>query len=814
MTIMAGVARQFWARLAQNAAGAGAFSFRSLCRSVATGKNTEATLAKKRAGPRPPKKHAQLAPADGGLPSKEQIAEFLNAAQGKAGKREIARAFGVKGGARIALKRLLAGMADEGTLAGTKKDYREKGKLPPVTTIEVTGRDRDGDLIAKPLEWDDDNGKRPLIRVLVANTLVDGEIGIGDRVLARLTKRLRDDHGATFEAAPIKRLPKEKRRLLGIFRAAKHGGGTIEPIEKKEMKSWPLLPDDCRDAKDGDLVRFDLIRRGRFATPRATVLESLGNPQDQRQISLIAIHAHGIPEDFPEGVLAECETLVPPTLKGRIDLREIPLLTIDPSDARDHDDAVYAEADTNPKNNGGWIVTVAIADVAHYIRPQSRLDREAQLRGNSVYFPDRVVPMLPEKISNDLCSLREGEERACLAVKMTFDKHGEKRAHEFQRAMMKSAAKLSYQDAQAAIDGTVSETCAPYLERALKPLWAAYAAVHKARIKRGPLDLDLPERKILLDDKGQVARVVVPERLDAHRLIEEFMIQANVAAAETLEQEKTALVYRVHDAPSQEKLKGLKDFLETLDLRIPHAGALRPEAFNKILEAAKDLPLPDLINEVILRAQSQAEYNPKNIGHFGLNLARYAHFTSPIRRYADLIVHRALIRALNLGDDGLTDEEISRLTSVSKAISDTERRAMAAERETTDRLIAAHLADRVGADFEARVAGVTRSGLFVKLKGTGADGFIPISTLGDDYYHHLEVAHALVGARSGAGYRLGDTVTVKLLEAVPSAGALRFEMLTPPVKGQFSSFKAGGGKMLRHRGKPRGGGKIGRHGRR
>ena len=429
-------------------------------------------------------------------------------------------------------------------------------------------------------------------------------------------------------------------------------------------------------------------------------------------------------------MLEECKTLPPPTMEGRTDLRSLLLLTIDPVDARDHDDAVHAQADSDPKNSGGWVVTVAIADVAHYIRPGSKIDREAQLRGNSVYFPDRVVPMLPEKISNDLCSLRELEERPCLAVRMIFDRHGEKRSHAFVRAMMRSAAKLSYQEAQAAIDGTPSDKCLPLIDSALKPLWSAYKAVATARDKRGPLDLDLPERKIVLDDKGRVERVVTPQRLDAHRLIEEFMIQANVAAAETLEEKRLPLVYRVHDAPSAEKLKGLRDFLETLDMKVPHAGALRPEAFNKVLAQAKDLPVPDLINEVILRSQSQAEYTPKNIGHFGLNLVRYAHFTSPIRRYADLLVHRALVRALDLGPDGLTDDEIPRLASIAKAISDTERRAMAAERETTDRLIAAHLADQVGAVFPARIAGVIRSGLFVRLKDTGADGYIPISSLG------------------------------------------------------------------------------------
>lgn len=755
-------------------------------------------MKKKQVGP-PKKSKEAMRPAEGGLPSKDQIIEFLNSAHGKAGKREIARAFGIKGGAKIALKRRLAEMADEGTVAGTKKDLRQKGNLPPNTTLEVTGRDDDGDLLAKPLFWDDEDGKRPVVRLLLRDHPLDGEIGIGDRVLARVKKLPHDDAGAQFEATPTKKLPRDKRRLLGIYRTSKRGGGTIEPIDRKDLKSWGILPGDTGNASDGDLVRFELVRRDRLAIPRAHIVESLGNPDDERQISLIAIHAHGIPEDFPESVIAETESLEPPKLAGRTDLRDLPLITIDPSDARDHDDAVHAEPDTDPSNSGGWIVTVAIADVAHYIRPNTKLDREAQLRGNSVYFPDRVVPMLPEKISNDLCSLREGQERPCLVVRMAFDKHGEKQRHTFLRAMMRSAAKLAYQEAQTAIDGNPSEKCKPLLEPVLKPLWAAYAAMSKARDKRGPLDLDLPERRILLDDKGRVASVITPERLDAHRLIEEMMIQANVAAAESLEENRTALVYRIHDAPSQEKLKGLKDFLETLDMKIPHAGNLKPSAFNTILDKAKDLPVPELINEVILRSQSQAEYNPRNIGHFGLNLAKYAHFTSPIRRYADLIVHRALIRALKLGDGGLTDEEIERLTSVAKAISDTERRAMAAERETADRLIAAHLADRVGATFTARISGVTRTGLFVRLKDTGADGYIPIGSLGNDYYHHVEAAHALVGARSGEGYRLGDNVEVKLLEVLPSAGALRFEMLTPGKRGQFAAFKAGGGRLPRNR---------------
>ncbi len=507
------------------------------------------------------------------------------------------------------------------------------------------------------------------------------------------------------------------------------------------------------------------------------------------------MHAHGIPDDFPESVIEETKRLEPPAMAGRTDLRDVPLLTIDPVDARDHDDAVYAEPDTDPKNKGGFIVIVAIADVAHYVRPATRLDREAQLRGNSVYFPDRVVPMLPEKISNDLCSLRELEERPCLAVRMIFDAEGEKRSHTFLRAMMRSAAKLSYQEAQAAIDGKPSPKCEPLMERALKPLWAAYDVVARARDKRGPLDLDLPERKIVLDDQGRVARVMTPERLTAHRLIEEFMIQANVAAAETLEAKKTPCVYRVHDAPSKEKLKNLSDFLETLDLKLPPAGQLKPAAFNKVLAQAKTLPVPDLVNEVVLRSQAQAEYAISNIGHFGLNLARYAHFTSPIRRYADLLVHRALVRALGFGIGGLEDNEVPRLADIARSISDAERRAMAAERETVDRLIATHLADRVGATFDGRIAGVTRSGLFVKLKETGADGFVPISTLGRDFFNHDETSHALIGSRTGVAFRLGDQVTVRLVEAIPTAGALRFEMLSEGKRGQVRPMK---GLRVRH----------------
>jgi ribonuclease R len=741
-----------------------------------------------------------------GLPSKDEILSFIESATEKVGKRELARAFNIKGNDRIHLKRMLAELAREGKLAGNRKALRQKGGLPPVAVLEIVARDDDGELIAEPVAWPDEEGARPRARITFRDrqhSISPSDLGTGDRVLAHIARV--EDHEAgdlPYTAEPIKKLPREKRRLIGIFRTNARGGGRVQPVDRKELREWPVEAGSEGGAHEGDLVRFDIVTRGRLAVPQARVIESLGNPDDQRQISLIAVHAHGLPDAFPDGVVEDAESLRPARLASRTDLRNLPLLTIDPVDARDHDDAVHAEADPDPGNAGGFIVTVAIADVAEYVRPGTRLDREAQLRGNSIYFPDRVVPMLPERLSNDMCSLREGEERPCLAVRMVFDRRGAKKKHTFLRAMMRSAAKLSYQEAQAAVDGNPSQKCAPLLQTALLPLWRAYGVLAAARDKRAPLDLDLPERRILLDAEGRVARVVTPERLTAHRLIEEFMIQANVAAAEALEAKRSPVVYRIHEPPSKEKLTALRDFLATLGLKLPDAASLRPVHFNRVLAAAKAMPVADLVNEVVLRAQAQAEYAIDNAGHFGLNLARYAHFTSPIRRYADLAVHRSLIRAFGLGAGGLEHSEAPRLAGVAKAISEAERRAMAAERETVDRLIAAHLADRIGAEFDARVSGLTRSGLFVRLKDTGADGFVPASSIGGDFYVHVEESHALVGRRTGLTFQLGDIVLVRLVEALPSAGALRFEMLSKGRTGAATLAKGWRGRSPSRRHRP------------
>ncbi|SFG34496.1 ribonuclease R [Methylobacterium gossipiicola] len=714
------------------------------------------------------------------LPSREDILAFIASATEKVGKREIAAAFGIKGADRIGLKRILKEIEEDGAIERGRGGLTEAGRLPAVVLADIRSRDRDGDFIATPVEWDVEKGPPPKITVMTPRPGRKPGLaapGLNDRVLLRVAAT--EGEAGRYTGRVIKVVGKNKAEIIGVYRAGKDGGRII-PVEKRAQGREIAIPaGEEGEARDGDLVSVSLQRETQFGLPRGRVKERLGSLGSEKAISLIALHLHHIPHVFSAATLAEADAVAPAGLDGREDWRAEPLITIDPPDAKDHDDAVMAVPDPDPANPGGFVVTVAIADVAAYVRPGSALDREALMRGNSVYFPDRVVPMLPERISNDLCSLREHEDRPALAVRMVVTADGTKRRHSFHRVTMRSRAKLSYAQAQAAIDGFPDETTTPLLDPVLRPLWSAYDALKAARDARGPLNLDLPERKVLLTPDGAVDRVVVPARLDAHRLIEEFMIQANVAAAETLEQAKQPLIYRVHDEPALEKMRALGEVLASIGIKIPKEGALRPALFNRLLGAVAETEHAIFINEVVLRSQAQAVYAAQNLGHFGLNLRRYAHFTSPIRRYADLIVHRALIAACRLGRDGLSsDVTVGMLDQIGEQISAAERRAMAAERETIDRLIAHHLADRVGAEFTGQISGVTRAGLFIKLDETGADGFVPISTLGADFYRHDEARHALVGERSGETHRLGDRVEVRLVEAAAVAGALRFELLS------------------------------------
>ncbi|HUE63912.1 MAG TPA: ribonuclease R [Rhizomicrobium sp.] len=686
-------------------------------------------------------------------------------------KRDMVRLLGLKGSDRILLKRILKELETEGAIEGRKRTgFTKHGELPEVGLIEVSGVDSDGELLARPLNWDS-NDEPPTIYLVPPK---DGAApGTGDRLLARFER-----HGDSYEARVIRRLEREAQtRLIGVLREVPAGGWRLVPIDKKTRTEYALDKSDLAGAKHNELVAAEprTGRIGNFA--RVKIVERIGSMDSPKTISLIAIHDHGIPTEFPEPVIdqAKAAKLVDP--RGRTDLRAIPLVTIDPPDARDHDDAVWAGPDDDERNPGGHVVVVAIADVAHYVSPGSALDKEALKRGNSAYFPDRVVPMLPEELSADLCSLKEGVDRPCLVARMVFDSHGRKKSHLFQRAVMRSAARLTYARAQAAFEGKPDAGMNATVKKTLADLWAAYKSLTVARNLRDPLDLDLPERRVVLGADGKVASIAYRERLESMKLIEEFMVLANVAAAEALEMAKTPLIYRVHDTPSKEKLYAFSDFLRTLNISFAKGQVVKPGTFNRILAQSKGKPHQAVMNDVVLRSQAQAVYDPANIGHFGLNLAKYAHFTSPIRRYADLIVHRALIHAFDLGDDGLTDREMSSLGTVAEHITMTERRAMAAERDSTDRYVAAFMEDRVGEIFDARVSGVTRFGLFVRLAESGAEGLIPVRSLGTDFFHHDEKRQALIGQRSRTSYGMGDALKVELVEAAPVTGGLRFALV-------------------------------------
>ncbi len=709
------------------------------------------------------------------IPTKDQIRLWITDNPTLAAKRDIAKAFGIKGDARTLLKRLLRELEDDGTVTKTAKTYGEPGTLPPVAVLEVLAPDAQGDLFARPLE----DGIDTEPRILIMPQKGDPALGQGNRILARLTKVAAPDHD--YEARLIRALGLNPLKVLGIFRATNPGGaegGRILPIDKGNDKEWRVARDQTLGAKDGELVEGELVGKRQLGLPHARITARLGDPSGARAVSLIAIHQHGIPDQFPDAVIAEADRAITAPLGKREDLRAIPLITIDPADARDRDDAVSATPDPDPQNPGGHVVWVAIADVAHYVTPASALDYEARQRGNSTYFPDRVVPMLPDVLSAGLCSLHEQVDRACLAVRMVLDGHGRRISHRFTRGLMRSRASLHYGQVQSAIDGTTDAATEPLLAPILRPLYAAYEALKHARSARQPLDLDLPERKVQISDAGQVTSVAFAERFDAHRLIEEFMVLANVAAAEELQRLKRPLLFRVHEEPKPEKLDALRDVAQACGLVLPKGQVLHTAHLNKLLAQAQGTEFDELINISTLRAMTQAYYSPDNFGHFGLALRDYAHFTSPIRRYSDLIVHRALIAAHGWGDDGISPQDVENLGETAKLISDSERRSMMAERDTSDRYLAAYLADRIGAEFAGRISGVQRFGLFVKLNETGADGLIPIRSVGREFFHYDEASQTLTGSDSGQVIGIGQRVQVRLAEASPLTGGLTLDLLS------------------------------------
>jgi len=707
-------------------------------------------------------------PGTGTLPSRDAVREFVRTASGRVGKREISRQFNIGPELRAPLRALLRELAKEGAIAPAgHRRFMPPGRLrgqmpdqmPDQMIVRVTGTDRDGDAVARPVDWTGD-GPPPTV-FMTAERRGMAALAPGERVLARLSP-IGD---GKYEGRTLKRLSDEPGRILGVFRAP----GRLEPTDRRSKAEWLIPPGESGEAESGEIVVATPLPHAGLGLKPARITERLGRMGDARAVSLICIHGHDIPQDFPEDALKDAARARAVPLGKREDLREVPLITIDGEDARDFDDAVFAEPDGD-----GFRLIVAITDVAHYVRPGAPLDRAAWTRGNSVYFPDRVVPMLPEALSNSWCSLRPNEERGCLFTEMRIDAAGRKTAHRFGRGLMRSAARLTYTQVQEAHDAG-SDLGLPGV---IAPLYAAFHALLGARQARGTLDLDLPERKVVLD-AGKVVSVAPRPRLDSHKLIEEFMILANVAAAEELEHRHLPCMYRVHAPPSEEKLAALRLFLHGLGISLAPGSDLHPRDLDRVLQKVAGTEQAPLVNEVILRSQSQAAYSPDNIGHFGLSLARYAHFTSPIRRYADLLVHRALVSGLKLGLGGLAPDEAARFPETAEHISATERRAALAEREAIDRYLAAYMADKVGAVFAARISGVQRFGLFVTLAESGASGLIPMSALPDDYWLYDEASQSLSGRRTRMTYHLAQDVEVRLSEASPVTGGLLFQMVSP-----------------------------------
>lgn len=688
------------------------------------------------------------------LPTRDMLKRFLAEAPAAPHFRDIVRAFSVAPENRKALRGLLKSLVADGYVerAGYKR-HSEAARLPENALVEVTGIDRDGEAIARPVLWDLPG--RPPVIFMQPEAKDVAALAPGAKVLARL-RRIGPDK---YEGKTIKRVEGHGGSIVGLFHKTPQGG-RIEPTERRQKSEWIVPESETMGAVEGEIVRAEPLLGKPFGPKPARITERLGNVDDARSVSLIAIAQHGIPMEFSAQTLQEAERAKPVALGKRTDLRDLPLITIDGADARDFDDAVFAAPAPH-----GYRLIVAIADVAHYVKLGSALDREARLRGNSCYFPDRVVPMLPEALSNGLCSLKPGEDRGCLFVEIHIDVHGKKLRHQFGRGLMRSQARETYEQVQAAFEDNPENHA---------HLYAAYHALSEARRQRGTLELDIPERKVALGEDGQVVGVAPRPRLDSHRLIEEFMILANVCAAEELERLQRPCMYRVHAPPSAEKLDNLRGFLATLGISLKPGDQLHPRDLDGVLKLVENTEAAPLVNETMLRAQSQAEYTPDNIGHFGLALSRYAHFTSPIRRYADLLVHRALISGLKLGRDGLTDEETLSFADTATHITATERRATLAERDSTDRYLALYLQHHIGDLFQARISGVTKYGLFITLQESGASGFLSMASLPDDYWVFEERAQTLTGRRSRVVFSLAQRLEVRLSEAKPVTGGLTF----------------------------------------
>lgn len=713
------------------------------------------------------------------LPLDEEIIAYLTQRPSAVSKQELAKYFKVQGREpRQLFKKQLLALVKKDLIKkekGRNFSAGEAGKMPAVIRVKILEFNEDRFcFIAEPYDVHENAPKFVYIRQKDLPKAREN-----DFFLVRL-----EEKNKKYWGNPLKRIFPELDEIVCIANVKPTHSNQADtadlimltPTNRRIKDMFYLKQSDHQDINNRDLVTISAADGD-----GAKFVANLGPSDDISNVSLIAMHEHGMRIKFPGDVVELAEKAdLPPLSKTREDFRDLPLVTIDGEDARDFDDAVYAYFDTDAKL---WRLHVAIADVSYYVRYNDALDKEALKRGNSTYFPDRVIPMLPEALSNGLCSLNPDVDRACMMIVMSIDEHGQLKNQKIKRGLMKSKARLTYTQVQHYIDGeTKSEMIGDVskVENHIQDLHTLYKILRKAREKRGALDIHGSEQKIIFGDDGKVKELGVRVQLEAHKLIEECMVLANVAAATLLEAKQAPCIYRVHDKPAAERLTTLKTFLDGFGYNFEAKGDIQPSTLNNILKKSAGKIEQHAINETVLRTQCQAQYTPDNIGHFGLALDRYAHFTSPIRRYADLIVHRSLVRAYKLDEkdgkrDGLTDEQASRLEGVSEIISTTERTSSRCERDTTSRMTALYLEAQDEKVFDAQISGVSDFGLFVRLPQFGAEGLIPMRKLPNDYYVNDEKTKSLRGRRSGRIYQFLATMRVRLLEIDPLLNSILFK---------------------------------------
>lgn len=643
------------------------------------------------------------------------------------------------------------------------KNKNKEFELPDSMTLEVSGVSGYGDLMAIPVDIKDFKQKI----YVMANHKIKPALEVGDKFVANMSKRKE-----AIWAKPVVRIFR-----AGVVVEKVYGVVILKEKQKflqiaEKNSNLEFLIEEIGSAEVGDYVSAELFGPSKFK--KAKVLKSFGKFDLNKATATMILEKYDISNEFSKEVASELEKLPNFDNKKREDYTHLPFVTIDGDDSKDFDDAIYIQ-----KTGKNFEVMVAIADVSFYVKKQTNLDREAYKRGNSVYLPNIVVPMLPEILSNDLCSLRPKEVRPVMVCLITIDEEGKIINYDFKRGLIKSFARLTYKEVQNAIDGEYSSNIMPVFKSTIQPAYEAFFALEKDRKRRGALELVSNEIKIKLDKSGKVMSVSKYEELVSNKIIENFMILANVCAAKALKSSKIPVMYRIHEPPMEEKLVDIKPLLKELGMKLSDSPAITPHHFNKILEISRQKGFADGISDLILRLQSQAKYSPINLKHFGLALDDYAHFTSPIRRYSDLLVHRALVKLYNMPEGGALEDEatIDVFKEIGEHLCVTERKAISAERELVARFLATYLEPSIGQDFEVKVTGFSMAGMFVQIESLGVEGLIPMRTLPNDHYEISVSKIDMIGLRSKRRFVLGGKLMAKLEESSPVTGGMIFKYI-------------------------------------